>query len=266
MMDFTDGLTLYDVLNIAPDATPSEIREAYMKTKATFQRDSAALYSLMDNDEGAEVLTKIEKAYEVLSSPEKRRAYDRNFGELSAQVISIDRKPPMEVTGDDLLISPPTDFAVSPALDAIPSAQGSVEAELRSPPLPEPVRMMPPPNPTPAAAAPPPVTPPPAAKTATTLEYEIETAIRGETEWSGAFLKRIREARRLTIEDMALSTRITKAYLLAIENENFAKLPAPVYIRGFVMQIARILKLPQQPAAVAYLSRFQKACPDKFRA
>jgi hypothetical protein len=59
----------------------------------------------------------------------------------------------------------------------------------------------------------------------------------------GAFLRHQREAREVSKERLAAETKIRASMLELIESESFAALPAPVYVRGFVVQCARALKL-----------------------
>src|SRR5205807_896961 len=91
------------------------------------------------------------------------------------------------------------------------------------------------------------------------VDPNLAKDIAKETEWRGSFLRKIREAQRVSLEEMSGATKITKNYLLAIEEENFSRLPATVYIRGFVIQIAKVLKLPHDKVASAYLSRVLQA-------
>jgi cytoskeletal protein RodZ len=49
------------------------------------------------------------------------------------------------------------------------------------------------------------------------------------------------------------------AYLQALEGEVFAKLPAPVYVRGFLSEYARILGLDGERVKQTYLDRFRAA-------
>jgi cytoskeletal protein RodZ len=60
---------------------------------------------------------------------------------------------------------------------------------------------------------------------------------------------------------MSATTKVTKTYLIAIEEENYSKLPAQVYIRGFVSQIAKVLKLSSEKVASSYILRYQKQKP-----
>jgi cytoskeletal protein RodZ len=61
---------------------------------------------------------------------------------------------------------------------------------------------------------------------------------------------------------MANITKVSKSYILAIEDENFPKLPAPVFMRGFVTQMAKVLRLPHDQVAAAYMARYFQIRPD----
>lgn len=80
-----------------------------------------------------------------------------------------------------------------------------------------------------------------------------------ETDWTGPLLRALREEAGIPIEEMVAQTRISKTYLRAIEDEEFGKLPAVVFTRGFVTQIARILKLPADRLVPGYLARLERA-------
>ena len=43
-----------------------------------------------------------------------------------------------------------------------------------------------------------------------------------------------------------------------LEEEAFEKLPAAVFVRGFIVQIAKSLKLPPDQVAPAYMSRYKR--------
>ncbi len=59
----------------------------------------------------------------------------------------------------------------------------------------------------------------------------------------GEQLRQAREARRLTVEQVAEITKIRTDHLRALEEGNFDVFSAPVYIRGFVRTISTLLKL-----------------------
>jgi cytoskeletal protein RodZ len=61
---------------------------------------------------------------------------------------------------------------------------------------------------------------------------------------------------------MSNITKISKTYLQAIEQDDYKKLPALVFVRGFLVQVCRILKLPKEKVLDAYLQRFKAAKTD----
>jgi len=69
----------------------------------------------------------------------------------------------------------------------------------------------------------------------------------------GAGLRQAREARKLSLEDVALSTKIGVRFLKALEEEQFDKLPGGVFARSFTRAYARELGLNEQDALTGYL-------------
>jgi cytoskeletal protein RodZ len=59
----------------------------------------------------------------------------------------------------------------------------------------------------------------------------------------GERFRAAREARGLSLSDVSQQIRIRSVYLAAIEDENWASIGAPVYIRGFLRTYARFLGL-----------------------
>lgn len=59
----------------------------------------------------------------------------------------------------------------------------------------------------------------------------------------GETLRRARLSKNVTFEDAERVTRIRREYLQALEQEEFGKLPAPVYARGFLRSYAGYLGL-----------------------
>lgn len=93
------------------------------------------------------------------------------------------------------------------------------------------------------------------------LDYEqnadFEKEIEQCSEFTGEFLKKVREYKKVDISRMADMTKISKTYLQYIENEDVEKMPAIVYIRGFVYQYAKVLKLNPDLVANSYLQRIK---------
>jgi len=73
-------------------------------------------------------------------------------------------------------------------------------------------------------------------------------------EITGESLRRFREALGINLDRMWELTRIRKGILQAIEDEDLAQLPAPVYLKGLVLTYARALNFSApEVAAQQYL-------------
>src|ERR1700751_2274248 len=68
----------------------------------------------------------------------------------------------------------------------------------------------------------------------------------------GERLKRERELREVTPEEVCKSTRIAPRFLEALENEQWNRLPGGVFGRGFVRSIARYLGLSEEDLLSEY--------------
>jgi cytoskeleton protein RodZ len=68
----------------------------------------------------------------------------------------------------------------------------------------------------------------------------------------GTILQETREARNLTLEDVAQVTRIRVRYLEALEEGRYDVLPTPVHVRGFLRNYAIFLNLDPEPLIARY--------------
>lgn len=68
----------------------------------------------------------------------------------------------------------------------------------------------------------------------------------------GEKLRRERELRGVSLEEVSAATRITLRYLLALENEQWNQLPGGVFNRGFVRTVARFLGLNEEEFLADY--------------
>ena len=96
-----------------------------------------------------------------------------------------------------------------------------------------------------------------------TVDAEMEKKIEQTTEFTGAFLKEIREYKNVDILRMSEMTKVSKTYLTAIEGDDFDNLPAIVYVRGFIFQYAKCLKLNPDLVASSYAYRLKKVREKK---
>jgi cytoskeletal protein RodZ len=86
---------------------------------------------------------------------------------------------------------------------------------------------------------------------------KTESELAPEAPVTGDALKRVREARGLTLKELEARTKIGHWHLDNIEREKFAALPAQVYLRGFLMSLARELKLDPVRVSKSYLEQMK---------
>ena len=68
----------------------------------------------------------------------------------------------------------------------------------------------------------------------------------------GERLKRERELREVSLNEVTVATRISTRFLQALENEDWNKLPGGVFNRGFVRSVARYLGLDEENLLAEY--------------
>jgi flagellar biosynthesis protein FlhG len=88
------------------------------------------------------------------------------------------------------------------------------------------------------------------------VREELAHEIGPNTPFGGALLRKVRESQGVELDDISRHTKINVVQLRAIEEEDFAALPAVVYLRGFVVEIAKFLKLDPTQVARTYLRRY----------
>lgn len=70
----------------------------------------------------------------------------------------------------------------------------------------------------------------------------------------GAKLKHERESRKITLEEVARSTKISKRHLLELEEERFKDLPGGIFNKGFVRAYAKQLELDEEEMVREYVA------------
>jgi len=75
-------------------------------------------------------------------------------------------------------------------------------------------------------------------------------------------LREARERQGLSLEGAAAYTRIRKSYLLALEEEDYARLPHPTYVKGFLKAYAAYLGLDNREVLDLYPHRDLRAAMD----
>jgi cytoskeletal protein RodZ len=79
----------------------------------------------------------------------------------------------------------------------------------------------------------------------------------------GDKIKKAREGRGITLEDVALTTKIGTRFLRALEEEHFGQLPGGIFNRGFVRAYARCVGLDEDQTIADYLIASGEVQPKK---
>lgn len=171
----------WEILGIEPDSDVSTVRRAYRERRSLYETETLATYNLLDDEERAELVARIDTAYEriVGSSP-----------------------------------------AGLPG--ALHASKAAPEAEVPTGPGPDP-----------------------------------------ETE-PGPFIRHQRLTKGLSQHHIEAATKIGVAVIERIECEDFSALPAPVFVRGHIEQIAREIGI-ENPAALAkiFVMKMQGSPEDR---
>ena len=254
--NMNDLKNYYEVLEIPATARSEEIYHSYQRAKSAYSSDSLALYSLMSPEECRNILELVEEAYSILSDPTKRKRYDEarglnrdfntmNYNSLSDRVPGIRAEMVSQTTTavSNMLREEFTLNSISTGSDN--SAEASRTQSATGSGTTNVTKLV--------------------TQKRFALDYVInadfEKEIEETTEFSGDFLRKIREYKNLDLERLADMTKVSRLYLQGIENEDFGKLPAAVYVRGFVFQYAKCLKLQPEIVANAYVARMKKLKP-----
>jgi len=70
----------------------------------------------------------------------------------------------------------------------------------------------------------------------------------------GVRMKQERERRGVTLDEIALATKISTRFLHAIEDEHFEQLPGGIFNKGFIRAYARHLGMDEEQAVADYLA------------
>jgi cytoskeleton protein RodZ len=75
-------------------------------------------------------------------------------------------------------------------------------------------------------------------------------------------LKREREQRKMTLDDISVSTKIGTRFLVALEEERFDELPGGIFNKGFVRAYARHLGIDENQAIADFVAASAPVVPE----
>jgi cytoskeletal protein RodZ len=78
---------------------------------------------------------------------------------------------------------------------------------------------------------------------------------------TGTRLREIREKRTLSLDDVSRITKIPTKFLRAIEEDDLKRMPARVYLQGFVKNLATLYRLNPKDTVKSYLEHIDALGP-----
>ena len=96
------------------------------------------------------------------------------------------------------------------------------------------------------------------------IDLAMEQEIATQTEFDGLFIQKVRLYKQVSLEKLSVSSRIGKTYLIALESNDFKNLPATVFLRGFLVQVAKQLGLDEGKVVASYMGLAKAGLPNKY--
>ena len=228
MIKKIEDMNYYELLEISPAANSTEVHRAYERVRRIYEPNSIALYSLLTPEETAVIHKRIEEAYRTLLYEANRKKYDAQL-KIREQMETAAAPPPPATPQYH-------DRAAQPMLP-LQSENRYVKPET----APEQQQNLPP----------------------VLQEEEVSPVSPFIAEFTGPVIRVLREQRKLTIRNIADTTKLGSRYIEYIEEENFQKLPARPYLRGFLVLYAKALGYEPERVVIDYIKRYDAVMGKK---
>ena len=92
---------------------------------------------------------------------------------------------------------------------------------------------------------------------------ELETSMTIPDFITGPFLKELREKKGISLQSLVSHTRIAVNYLVAIEEDQFKNFPAEVYLKSYLTEYAKYLKVDPKTVIQSYLKHYHSQVVKK---
>jgi curved DNA-binding protein CbpA len=246
----------YQILNVNPDATRLELRESFLRLKATFSSGNAALYSLIGEDEAGDNLTQIEDAFKVLNDIVAREEYDLKMGftkkaqfTMSPEVVAeasyglegfvgADSQNQKNALEDQTANTERIEFMRSQQNASNFVDPGSLSSLREAQPI---VRIK------------------AEGSTKEQVAEKFSELIEANDHSDGDLFRQLREAAGVSVEELQDRTKVCVSYIKDIEANRFDRLPQLVYVRGFLRGIFKYLGVRDSDKLVkAYAVRLEE--------
>ena len=80
----------------------------------------------------------------------------------------------------------------------------------------------------------------------------------------GEILKQERERHRLSLSDLAKRTRIREEYLFSLENNDFDKLPAAIFVKGYIRSYGQVFGFDHRPLQALLRRDYKESARGKL--
>jgi hypothetical protein len=283
--------SFYERLGVPEGASEEQVREGYHKTlarlvkklRSTRERggDVAVLESQRDD---------VREAFEVLTDPQRRRRYQL-FLRLDLEGLPREADELWEQVQAGL-VDPTSSAAVEVvrALTQLDVGQGYTDpanerTEPAAPPsrtvvqAPPAISMMSPQERLDHAAHATQAVPEPASLPQISLDAPIEDPagllgpivavaqapvaeldhVARHLGHDGNYLRSVRESQQLSVDELSANTRIAARYIEAIEGNAFDRLPAAVFVRGYLREIAAALDVDEGALVEGYMALYNES-------
>ncbi|MBN1947554.1 MAG: helix-turn-helix domain-containing protein [Bradymonadales bacterium] len=221
-----------ELLGLSDAVSPAEMRGQYRRLWEGYRRESSISQVLFTGPEREEIITELERTYRALQMlQDEIRSQPDRAGAVEAEK-AVSAVSPRE-SGRPLVVAG-TSVSGSTAEVGIEVAKRGAGGSLASV----------------QGATPKKAGPREAGRSATRATLE-DPSFGGHC---GEVLQKVRKSHHLSLRELSLRTRIAIHHLEAIEQQAMDRLPLPVYLRGYLREIARVLDLPVDSLLDRYLS------------
>ncbi|MBC7752965.1 MAG: helix-turn-helix domain-containing protein [Moraxellaceae bacterium] len=214
----------YEILEVSTQATQHDILLAYQKAKLTYSDSNLAIRSAFSGEELNELKKLVDEAFLVLSNQNYRHVYEQRLNTKSYSESDITFNGIKNYTQDvsptntvEKLIQKHSSMTHKTEIMAV------VEEKTES----------------------------------ASVDETFEQEVMAQTEWSGDFLKKVREYKKVSIDKLQESTKVNPWYIKALETMDVKNLPATVFVRGYVIQLAKELGLNEKNVADSYMKIYK---------
>jgi flagellar biosynthesis protein FlhG len=216
----------YRMLEVAPGASSREIQLGYQILKRAYDPENTFQHPLLSDSQIERIAAQLEAAYRTLIFLETRTEYDRKL--VSEGLLSPDQVKNLEAEGSGAPRAAAAGVAELVTALPVSARDDSVQAPAGEP------------------------------------KKTVQSAVPGDgIPVTGASLRKHREERKLTLETIVEKTKIRPAILEALEEDRFADLPEPVFLRGFLRQLAACLGLDPTVVCREYMRRLEPEVPEE---